>query len=138
MAIYPNDATGPFTVTGFSSMIDRKPDTGYSQQRQYKSVIFTSEAGYEKRRLKSRRAMRNYDLSYTNVTGLEKSAIESFYNARSGEFESFRFDLTHINESGIINVRFDGALDVKQVLSAGSNVLQNYYTVSFKLVETFD
>ena len=74
----------------------------------------------------------------TNVTGVEKTAIENFYNARSGEFEAFSFDLSHINESGTITTRFDGTLKVQQVLSTGSQLTENFFTVSFNLKETFD
>lgn len=138
MALYPNDANSIFITNSFSTMADRKPDTGYTSDRTYTSIVFESEAGYEKRRLKSRRAKRNYSLTYSKVTGLEKIAIENFYNARSGEFESFTFDLSHVNESGTMTTRFSGPLSVTHVLSAGSNVLENYYTVSFKLQETYD
>ena len=138
MASYPTGAAGAFTTASFSTMADRKPDTGYSIDRTYNSIIFESESGYEKRRLRSRRAKRNINLTYTNITGLEKSAIENFYNARSGEFESFTFDLSHVNDSGTITVRFDGPLQVNHVLSSDSNILLNFYTVSFKLKETYD
>jgi hypothetical protein len=138
MYTYPSGATGTFTTTAFSSMADNAPDSGYQVDRTYNSIIFESEAGYEKRRLRSRRSKRSYSLTYTNVTGLQKSAIENFYNARSGEYEAFNFDLSHLNETGIITVRFDGGLNVQHVLSAGSNILLNFYTISFKLKETYD
>ena len=77
-------------------------------------------------------------MSYTNVSGIEKNAIENFYNARSGEFEAFTFDLTHINEAGTITARFDGPLNVQQVHSAGSALTENFFTVSFNLQETYD
>ena len=70
--------------------------------------------------------------------GIGKRAIDEFYTARSGEFESFTFDLGHINESGTATVRFDGPLNVTQVLGASANLRDNFYTVSFKLQETFD
>ena len=126
------------TIDRFSSMADRKPDKGFSSERKFDTITFSSQAGYEKRRLKSRRPKRQYNLKYTNVTGVEKTAIENFYNARSGEFESFTFDLAHINETGTINARFDGALSVTQVLSHGTALTDNFYTVSFKLLETYD
>ena len=126
------------TLDRFSSMADRKPDKGFSTERKFDTVTFSSQAGYEKRRLKSRRPKRQYDLRYTNITGVEKTAIENFYNARSGEFESFTFDLAHVNESGTINARFDGSLKVTQVLSHGTALTDNFYTVSFKLLETYD
>ena len=126
------------TIDRFSSMADRKPDKGFTTERKFDTITFSSQAGYEKRRLKSRRPKRQYDLRYTNITGVEKTAIENFYNARSGEFESFTFDLSHINESGTINARFDGSLKVTQVLSHGSALTDNFYTVSFKLLETYD
>lgn len=122
----------------FNSMADRRPDKGFSAQRKFDTIKFESQAGYEKRRLRSRRSRRSYDLSYTNITGIEKTAIENFYNARSGEFEAFTFDLTHINEIGTITTRFDGPLSVQQVHSAGSALTENFYTVSFKLQETYD
>jgi hypothetical protein len=138
MALYPNDAIGPFTTSNFTSMSDKKPDKGFSTNKVYNSVVFETEAGYEKRRLKSRRPKREYSLTYTNVTGLEKAAIESFYDNRAGEFESFTIDLAHLNEAGTLTVRFDGPLQSQHVLSGGSNVLQNFYNISFKLKETFD
>jgi hypothetical protein len=122
----------------FNSMADRKPDKGFTTDKTFAVETFTSHAGYEKRRLKSRRPTRNYDLQYTNITGVEKTAIENFYNARSGDFESFSFDLSHLNESGTITTRFDGALSTTQILSSGSSLTENFYTVGFKLKETFD
>jgi hypothetical protein len=109
-----------------------------SHKEQFDVTTFTSQAGYEKRRLKSRRSKRNYQLSYTAVTGVEKTAIENFYNARSGEFESFTFDLSHINETGTITTRFAGPLSVEQTYSTGSRLIDNFYTVSFSLQEVFD
>lgn len=138
MYTYPSGAAGAFTTAAFSTMADHAPDSGYQVDRTYSSIVFESEAGYEKRRLRSRRPKREYSLTYTNLNGLEKSAIENFYNARSGEFEAFNFDLSHLNETGTITVRFDGGLNVQHVLSGGSNILLNFYTVSFKLKETFD
>ena len=122
----------------FTSMADRKPDTGFQTQETFASSIFTSQAGYEKRRLKTRRSKRNYTLTYSNISGIEKTAIEHFYRQRSGDFESFTFDLSHLNDSGTINARFDGSLDIQQVLSAGSTLTENFFTVSFKLQEVFD
>jgi hypothetical protein len=126
------------TQDRFTSMADRKPDRGIESQRTFDVTTFASQAGYEKRRLKSRRSKRSYDLSYTAVTGVEKTAIENFYNARSGTFESFSFDLSHINESGIITTRFEGPLTIEQTYSTGSRLIDNFYTVSFKLQEVFD
>ena len=126
------------TTDRFNSMADRRPDKGFTQTRKFDTIRFESQAGYEKRRLRSRRSKRSYSLSYTNVTGIEKNAIENFYNARSGEFEAFTFDLTHINEAGTITARFDGPLNVQQVHSAGSALTENFFTVSFNLQETYD
>jgi hypothetical protein len=138
MAIYPDDATASFTTATFTDMRDRKPDRGYSYDRVYDVVTFESDAGYERRRLKSRRPKRLYELSYTNITGLEREAIESFYNARSGSFESFTLDLTHLSTTGNVTVRFEGPLSVSHNYSAEANALVNFYTVSFRLQETFD
>jgi hypothetical protein len=138
MATYPTDATSLFTTDRFSSMADRKPDRGFSSQNEFNTIIFESESGYEKRRLRSRRSKRSYDLQYGNITGLEKYAIENFYSSRSGSFEAFYLNLEHLNEAGTIRVRFDGPVKVDHVLSTGSNVLENFYSVSFTLKETYD
>jgi len=122
----------------FNSMVDRKPDGGFGTEKVFNVTKFKSQSGYEKRRLNSRRGLRGYNLQYTNVSGIERTAIENFYTARSGEFEAFSFDLSHLNESGTITTRFDGGLQINQVLSAGSSLTENFYTVSFKLQETFD
>ena len=126
------------TLDRFTSMIDRRPDRGIGSERTFDVTTFTSQAGYEKRRLKSRRSRRSYDITYTAITGVEKTAIENFYSARSGTFESFSFDLSHINESGTITTRFEGPLSVEQSYSTGSRLIDNIYTVSFKLQEVFD
>jgi hypothetical protein len=126
------------TTDRFTSMADRKPDKGISSKRKFDVTTFTSQAGYEKRRLKSRRSKREYDLQYTNITGIEKTAIENFYAARSGEFEAFIFDLSHINEAGTITVRFDKELMITQVLSVGPALTQNFYDVKFNLKEVYD
>lgn len=138
MQIYPNDATGLFTTSTFSSMSDRQPDRGYTSEQTFSTIVFESESGYEKRRLRSRRPKRSLDLTYTNIDGLTLSAINNFYNARSGDFESFYFDLSHINESGTITTKFSSPVKVTHVLSTGSNLLENYYTVSFSLTEVYD
>ena len=122
----------------FNSMADRKPDKGFATNEKFDVASFTSQAGYEKRRLKSRRSKRSYDLTYSNISGIERTAIEQFYRARSGDFESFTFDLSHLSESGTLSTRFDGELNVAQALSTGSTLTENFYTVSFKLQEVFD
>lgn len=139
MALYPDDAIGSFTVPGFSSMKDRKPDNEFSIDKEYSVSKWVSEAGYEKRRLKSRRPTRELELKYTNINGLQKEAIEKFYDARLGEWESFNLDLSHLSMSGTMRVRFEGKLKIEQVLSPGiTNILLNFYTVEFKLKETYD
>ena len=122
----------------FNSMADRKPDGGFGTQKVFNVTKFKTQSGYEKRRLNSRRGLRAYNLQYTNISGVERTAIENFYTARSGEFEAFSFDLSHLNESGTITTRFDGGLQINQVLSSGTSLTENFYTVSFKLQETFD
>jgi len=127
------------SISRLESMADKKPDrSGISIQKAFHYNKFESQAGYEKRRLVSRRGKRGYKLKYTNITGIEKSAIEEFYNARSGNFEAFLFELTHINEPGTVTVRFDSPLKIIQVLSTGTNPIDNFYTIDFDLVEVFD
>ena len=124
----------------FTSMADRKPDKGFGTSTEFDVVQFTSQGGYEKRTLRSRRSKRDFDLTYTNVSGVEKHAIEQFYRSRNGSYETFTFDLTHINELGTIQSRFDGPLDITHVFSDSSNtsLQNNYYTVKFKLKEVYD
>jgi|TARA_B100000035_G_scaffold282110_1_gene263467 hypothetical protein len=126
------------TSDRFTSMADRKPDKGISSSRAFDVNTFASQAGYEKRRLRSRRSKRSYDLKYSSITGVEKTAIENFYNSRSGEFESFSFDLAHLNETGTITARFQGPLSIEQTYSTGARLIDNFYTVSFNLQEVFD
>lgn len=135
MATYPDDATESTTSL---SMINTKPDRGFQQFQEFKVETFESQAGYEKRRLVTRRPKRQYNLSYTNVSGAVKKAIEDFYTARNGSFESFIFDLSHVNDSGTLNVRFDSPLRIEHIISGGTGLLENVYTISFNIKETWD
>jgi len=121
-----------------SSMEGRKPDRGNEINKKFDVITFESQAGYEKRRLRSRRPKRGFSLEYTNVSGLEKEAIENFYDARQGTFESFFFDMNHINQTGTLITRFDGALDVSHNHSLDGTKQNNFYTVGFALKEVFD
>ena len=135
MASYPSNAT--YSVGGNTyAMTSRKPDRGFSIGEQFNNAIFTSQVGYERRRAISRRSKRQFQLQYTNINGGYKQAIEDFYRARSGDLESFEFDLSYIGLSGTIQVRFDGELTTAEVQTT-SNVLTNIYTVSFKLIESY-
>lgn len=135
MASYPSNAT--YSVGGNTyTMSSRKPDRGFSVGEQFNNAIFTSQVGYERRRAISRRSKRQFQLQYTNVNGGYKQAIENFYRARSGDLESFEFDLSYIGLSGTIQVRFDGALATTEVQTT-SNALTNIYTVSFNLIESY-
>jgi hypothetical protein len=108
-------------------------------QQSFNISKYSSQVGYEKRRLMSRRPKRSYQIAYTNVTGVEKQAIENFYRARNGEYETFTFDLTHINDSGTVRCRFNGPLEIQQVISGGaSNPTKNIYNIRLNLQEDFD
>jgi len=120
-----------------NSMADKKPDKGYTESRKFDVATFESQAGYEKRRLLSRRAKREYQLTYSVLSGVEKQALENFYNERSGTFEDFIFNLSHINEPGTVNVRFEGDLQFNHIGSRGTNVQDQFYSVSIKLKEVY-
>ena len=75
-------------------------------------------------------------MSYTNISGGYKAAIEQFYTARNGEAGAFEFDLSYIGMSGSIIARFDGSIRVTQVLSTLDEET-DIYTITFNLVETF-
>lgn len=135
MATFPDDAsysTGGVTYT----MTNKKPDRGFNVNRVLNSSIFTAQSGHEARRLITRRAKRTIPLNFTNVIGPYKQAIENFYNSRSGDFESFEFDLTYVGLSGTIIVRFSGPLNIQEVLTSQDEI-NDFYNVSFTLEETF-
>jgi len=121
-----------------NSMESRKPDRGNETSKTFDVIKFESQAGYEKRRLRSRRPKREFSLEYTNVSGLEKEAIETFYNNRNGDYESFFFNMAHINEPGTIITRFEGPLDINHEHSFDGTRQNNFYTIGFALKEVFD
>jgi hypothetical protein len=135
MASFPSQATYSLNGTEYS-MSDKRPDRGFGTTTQLPVSTFTSQAGYEARRLLSRRSKRTFTLSYTNLSGPYKAAIENFYNARGGTWESFEFDLSYAGQNGIIFVRFDGPLNVTQVLTSLDEI-NDFYNVTFNLQETF-
>lgn len=120
-----------------NSMADKYPDKGFQESKQFDVSTFESQAGYEKRRLLSRRAKRDYTLTYTAISGVEKQALENFYNERSGTFEDFDFDLTHINQIGTVRVRFDNDLQYQHLGSRGTALKDQYYKVQIKLKEVY-
>ena len=122
----------------FNSMADRKPDRGHQIDRAFDTVVFESQAGYGKRRLRSRRSKRTFQLTYTNLHGIAKKAIDDFYVAEVEILNLLLFDLGHINESGTATVRFENNLQIRNVLSATSNLRDNFFTVNFTLKEVFD
>lgn len=130
---YPTNATnGAYTMTS------KKPDRGFSEESNFDTILLESQGGYESRRQRSRRPKRRYSLTYTNINGNYKKAIVDFYNSRAGDYESFYLDLTHINGSGTVGVRFDGKLQINHVASGSStDDSKNIYTVSFSLQEVF-
>ena len=120
-------------------LADRKPDRGFSAEEKIDVVTFESTAGYEKRRLRSRRAKRKWNLSYTNISGTEKSALEVFYRDRFGSFEAFFFDLTHVLElSGQATVRFEGPIRFTINAAKGTDLNDVFYTVKIVLQEVYD
>ena len=134
------DEWGKIAKVEFTDIVIKFANMYAGTSTEFDVVQFTSLGGYEKRTLRSRRSKRDFDLTYTNVSGVEKHAIEQFYRSRNGSYETFTFDLTHINELGTIQSRFDGPLDITHVFSDSSNtsLQNNYYTVKFKLKEVYD
>lgn len=130
---YPTDATN-----GAYTMVDKKPDRGFSEESRFDAIMMESQGGYESRRQRSRRPKRRYSITYTNINGNYKKAIVDFYNERGGDYESFYLDLTHINSSGTVGVRFDGPIQISHVASGSpTDDSKNVYTVSFTLQEVF-
>lgn len=134
---YPTNATYLEDAITYS-IANRKPDRGYSEDRIFDMAFFESQAGYESRRLRSRRAKRRYAITYTNINGYYMNAIRDFYNARFGNFEAFYLDLSYLNQSGTVTVRFDGPLVVNNILDGSTTDKKKLiYTVSFNLQEVY-
>ena len=135
MVIYPINATATINGTAYS-MTNRRPDKGLPYTNDFIGNIFTSQSGHEVRSSRSRRSKRKFNVTYTNLNGGFKTAIENFFRDRQGEYESFEFDLLHIGMSGTILARFSGGLSVTQVLST-LDERTSFYNVSFTLEETY-
>lgn len=117
---------------------DIKPDSGFKVTPDFLYLSFESQAGYEKRRSVSRKKKRTWELQYTNKSGTVKNAMETFFDARLGGFESFYFDLTHVNEeSGTAITRFE-KLDISHNLSRGTQLDDNFYNINVTLKEVDD
>ena len=136
MANFPSDVVGVVDSNAYT-LIDRKPNRGFSIPKRYKNNIFVAQSGHEKRTNFSRRPKRTYALEYSNISGAYKTIIEQFYDARLGEFESFLLDLTYLGLIGSVLVRFDGDLQVTEVIT-NSTVSSSIYNVQFTLTETYN
>ena len=122
-----------------SGIGERKADRGYSYTREADVKTTKFIAGYEKRRLNTRRLRRKWSFAYTNINGFDKEAIDSFYLSRNGTYESFSFDLSHLNESGLATVVFDASPQITNVIATSANDLsQNYYNVTMQFREVDD
>lgn len=122
-----------------TSIEDRKVDRGFSYTREPEMRATKYIAGYEKRRLITRRLKRAWTWRYTNINGIEKEAIEQFYLARSGTYEAFSLDLSHLNEQGLATVVFNKPISVTNVLSASpEDLTQNFYNVDIEVREIDD
>lgn len=135
MASFPSQATyvlGPTTYT----MSDRRPDRNFVINEVFNNATFTSQVGYQRTRAISRRSKRQIQLKYTNISGAYKQALENFYRARGGDFDSFDLDLAYVGLSGTIQVRFGNDFSVSEVLTTG-NIVTSVYNVSFSLTESY-
>jgi hypothetical protein len=131
--------SGTNRYTRRTSMASRKADKGFSYTREAEVKTSKFIAGYEKRRLVTRRLKRKWNFNYTNINGIEKEAIEAFYRDRNGPYEAFSFDLSHLNEQGLVTVIFDSPPQVTNVLSGSPNDLtQNFYNVTMNFREVDD
>ena len=118
MAIYPQD-------TGLT----RKPDINTKTSEKYLTNTITLGQGYEKTIINSRKPMREYMLVYKNIHESDMQRIKDFYRARSGTFQTFIFNLEHINESGSIRVKFKNDLKI-EIVGVG-----DYYSVTIEIRE---
>ena len=135
MARVPSEATyseGPTTYT----MSNKRPDRNFSINETFNNATFTSQNGYQRTRAISRRSKRQFQVKYTNISGAYKQALENFYRARGGDYDSFEFDLSYIGLSGSIQVRFNNDFSVSEVLTTTS-IVTSVYNVSFTLTESY-
>ena len=136
LRVFDGGAKRTYRKTGMAS---RKADRGFSHTREPEVKTTKFIGGYEKRRLLTRRLKRKWKFGYTNINGIEKESIELFYQERSGTFEAFSFDLSHLNEQGMATCVFDSAPQVTNVLSGSTNDLtQNFYNVTMEFREVDD
>lgn len=128
------------TTDRCNAMSDKKPSRGIPKETKYSVSTFKSQSGYESRRLLSRKKKRSWELTYTNISELEKDAIESFFDQRYGSYEAFFFDTTHIGDSVGIVVAKLKENSLKSVLNRqiGTDTLNKFYTVTFGLEEVYD
>lgn len=122
MATYPDNA----------SMTDRLPDRGFQISTRTNMSSFSSINGYERRKLRSRKLLRTFTFSYTNINETRMNNIESFFNDRGGNFESFTLDLSHFGLTGFTVVNFEGELVREHVVDGNNN---SWYNVSLVMVE---
>lgn len=134
---FPSGAT--YTENSVTYQLsNRKPDRGYTEESVFDMIPFESQAGYETRRLRSRRPKRRFTLNYTNLNGYYMNAVRNFYRARYGNFEAFFLNLEYLNQSGLVSVRFDGPLQITNVLDGSTTEkYSQIYNVSFTLQEVF-
>lgn len=118
------------------SMENRKPDRGFPMQSQYAISPFTPQIPtYTRSRLISRRKQRVWTLTYGAITGLQKQAIENFFDLVP--CDDFLLDLTHLNETGTVTVKLEGGIiNFSHILSGNpGNLGENFYSASFSLRE---
>ncbi len=123
-----------------STLIEKKPDKGFSVSKDFTFSQFESQVGYKKTRLISRKPNRTWNFKYTNVNGLQKDAIETFQDSRFGGFETFELDLSHLLDpnGGIVRVKFAAPIINTLVASKGVNLIDQFYTVSIRMQEQDD
>lgn len=121
-----------------NDMSDRSPDKGFTVDKRIDVSKYKSIAGYEKRRLISRRPERTWNFTYGKVSGIEKQAIETFWDNRFNDYEAFFFDLSHIEEVGTVTVRFEGPLQVRHIATLGDDVSQSIYSINIVFQEVYD
>lgn len=119
------------------SMTDRKPDKSFSSSYSYNTAKGISVALYSKSKLITRRKIRKLSLAYSVITKTRRDNILAFIDARGGPHETFIFDLSHINESGLITMTFDEDSYREEQLQAGDSDDTTWYSVAFSLTQTY-
>jgi|GEM_PF-3587621 len=69
------------------------PDFNYKTKPRYNTLVSTFENKVEQRRLKSPKKLRSYELTFTNRSQVEISAVNAFFDSKKGSLTTFTVNI---------------------------------------------